>query len=47
MLVDDEDDLRSMLGAALSHSGFKAHPATEAGQLGIALNARLPTVWYR
>ncbi len=28
LLVDDEDNLRSMLEAALSHSGFDVHPVT-------------------
>jgi two-component system OmpR family response regulator len=28
LLVDDEDNLRSMLEAALSHHGFEVHPAT-------------------
>ena len=27
LLVDDEDNLRSMLEAALRHSGFDVHPA--------------------
>ena len=27
LLVDDEDNLRSMLEAALRHSGFEVHPA--------------------
>jgi two-component system OmpR family response regulator len=29
LLVDDEDNLRSMLEAALRHSGFEVHPATD------------------
>ena len=27
LLVDDEDNLRSMLEAALRHTGFEVHPA--------------------
>ena len=27
LLVDDEDNLRSMLEAALRHNGFEVHPA--------------------
>ena len=29
LLVDDEDNLRSMLEAALRHSGFEVHPAAD------------------
>ena len=29
LLVDDEDNLRSMLEAALRHSGFEVHPVAD------------------
>ena len=35
LLVDDEDNLRSMLEAALRHSGFDVHPAAD-GRTAIA-----------
>ncbi|MFN8019287.1 MAG: response regulator transcription factor [Acidimicrobiales bacterium] len=40
LLVDDEDNLRSMLEAALRHSGFEVHPASTGRE---ALDA-VPTV---
>jgi two-component system OmpR family response regulator len=40
LLVDDEDNLRSMLEAALRHSGFDAHPAAN----GRDAIAAVPTV---
>lgn len=42
LLVDDEDNLRSMLDAALRHSGFDVHPAATGRQALDAVAALKP-----
>ena len=39
LLVDDEDNLRSMLEAALRHSGFEVHPVANGRD---AIDGRAP-----
>lgn len=42
LLVDDEDNLRSMLDAALSHSGFEVHPVANGRDALAAVDAVQP-----
>ena len=43
LLVDDEDNLRSMLEAALRHSGFDVHPVATGREALEAVPRCVPT----